>query len=340
MDTRIISRPFLSISVIIVTYNRPKNLSKCLDGVISQSKLPDHIIVVARKDDVQTIDVVKNVSKQNINLILVNRPGTVFARNAGCDACTTDLFAMLDDDAIPHIDWLERITAHFENDDNIGAVGGRDICYFEGRPIRGKASVVGKVQWYGRIIGNHHLGYGLSREIDVLRGVNMSYRTCVLAQVRFNERLRGSGAQPCEDKAFSLSVKKKGWKVIYDPLILVDHFEIERNDVRHYSGVHTTLDIGFTDFIHNEFISTWDFLCPLRRGIFLVWSILVGTAVCPGLVQGIRFTPSLGLLSWRRVFLAQRTILKCCNALFATMVYGVFNKCTRALPDQQTGKQE
>jgi hypothetical protein len=44
----------------------------------------------------------------------------------------------------------------------------------------------------------------------------------------------------------------------------------------------------------------------VRKIAFISWTILVGTGVCPGLVQALRFTPRLGGASWRRFYLAQQ----------------------------------
>jgi hypothetical protein len=42
------------------------------------------------------------------------------------------------------------------------------------------------------------------REVDGLKGANMSFRSEVFAKVRFDKRLRGSGATPNEDLRFRL----------------------------------------------------------------------------------------------------------------------------------------
>jgi cellulose synthase/poly-beta-1,6-N-acetylglucosamine synthase-like glycosyltransferase len=96
--------------------------------------------------------------------------------NAGLDAACGDIIAFTDDDAAPHTDWLERIEAHFLSDTNIGGVGGRDWVYHGTQLEEGEREVVGQVQWFGRVIGEHHLGVGEAREVDVLKGVNMSFR--------------------------------------------------------------------------------------------------------------------------------------------------------------------
>jgi cellulose synthase/poly-beta-1,6-N-acetylglucosamine synthase-like glycosyltransferase len=242
-----------------------------------------------------------------IRTVLVSVPGTVAARNAGIDVCKTDVLAMIDDDTAPHPQWLARIMEDFRNDPELGGLGGKDRC-FDGKGFdERQASVVGKVQWFGRVIGNHHLGFGNIREVDVLKGANMSFRAKALINVRFDRRLKGKGAQPNEDIALSVAVKCAGWKIAYDPQALVDHYPGQRVEVRHYNGVMPVKDENaFRDFSYNEVLGIWGALNPLCRLSFFVWSVLVGTGVCPGLIQAIRFTPKLGIHSWRRFSIAQQ----------------------------------
>ena len=166
---------------------------------------------------------------------------------------------------------------------------------------------MGKIQWWGRTVGNHHRGFGELREVDVLKGANMSFRAKAFENVRFNTRLRGKGAQPSEDFCFSVDVKARGGKLVYDPAALVDHYASRRDEKRLYVGVSAVHDAAeFRDFSYNQTLSIWNALSPLRRAVFFVWSCLIGTGVFPGLVQAVRFTPKLGLESWRRFFLAQQ----------------------------------
>ena len=298
-----------TIGVLIASYHRAPELARCLRGLAEQTRAPDDVIVVLREDDEETRQAVlrfpANVLK--LRMVTVSQPGLIHARIAGCQACRTDVLAMTDDDAVPYPDWLERILRHFQADPSVGGVGGRDRCHdgeaFDDR----KAEPVGKLQWFGRVIGNHHLGYGAAREVDTLKGANMSYRAKVFSRVKFDGRLRGSGSQPSEDLSFSTAVRHAGWKLIYDPAVLVDHYLGRRDEVRHYGGVMALKDEeGFRNFAFNEVMALWDKLPPARRLAFFLWSILVGTGVCPGLVQAIRFTPRLGRMSWHRFFVAQQ----------------------------------
>lgn len=298
-----------TIGVLIATYKRASDLLRCLAALEKQTLPADDILLVVRESDTETRSTLSGLAQSSlpIRVITVSVPGVVAARNAGLGALKTDILAIIDDDTSPHPTWLSRVMQNFTSDPVLGGLGGRDRC-FDGKEFdEHREPVVGKIQWFGRTIGNHHRGFGELREVDVLKGANMSYRSKAIADIRFDTRLKGNGAQPSEDFCFSVAVKCKGWKLAYDPSVLVDHYASQRAEVRHYVGVSAVNDaLVFRDFAYNQVISIWHALSPLRRAAFFVWSVLVGTGVFPGFVQALRFTPKLGIHSWRRFLIAQQ----------------------------------
>ncbi len=298
-----------TIGVLIATYQRANDLLRCLTALERQTLPADDILLVVREDDTETRSTLSGLAGNllPIRVITVSAPGVVAARNVALDAVKTDILAIIDDDTSPHATWLSRVMHNFRSDPLLGGLGGRDRC-FDGKEFDDhRAPVVGKIQWFGRTIGNHHRGFGGLREVDILKGANMSYRSKAIADVRFDTRLKGNGAQPSEDFCFSVAVKHKGWKLAYDPLVLVDHYASQRAEVRHYVGVSAVNDaLEFRDFAYNQVISIWHALNPLRRAAFFVWSVLIGTGVFPGFIQALRFTPKLGIHSWRRFLIAQQ----------------------------------
>ena len=298
-----------TIGVLIPSYRRPRDLIRCLDALCVQERRPDDVLVIVRREDTETQMALGNYQHTALPLrkILVDVPGTVYAHNIGIESCKTDVLAMIDDDTAPHSSWLRIILERFQADPQLGGLGGRDRC-FNGRSFdEERESTVGKLQWFGRAIGNHHRGYGGIREVDLLKGANMSFRAAALEKARCDKRLRGKGAQPNEDISLSLAVKRGGWKIAYDPEAVVDHFQAIREEKRHYGGIIPITDPGpFVDFAYNEIIGIWDSLSAPRKLAFAFWSILVGTGVCPGFLQAMRFTPRLGLQSWYRFVLALR----------------------------------
>jgi hypothetical protein len=168
---------------------------------------------------------------------------------------------------------------------------------------QGEREVVGQVQWFGRVIGEHHLGVGEAREVDVLKGVNMSFRRSAIKEMRFDERMRGTGAQVHFELAFCLPLRRAGWKLIYDPRVAVNHYPAKRFDEDRRNEFN---DMALMNQVHNETLVLLENLPPVRRAVFLVWAILVGTQDALGFVQCLRFLPSQGSLAGQKWFASLR----------------------------------
>ncbi|MDZ8049868.1 MAG: glycosyltransferase family 2 protein [Aulosira sp. ZfuVER01] len=292
-------------TVLIPTYRRPLDLSRCLLALQAQTKPVDQVIVVVRDTDTQTWEFLAQFPAHSLPLhtVTVSLPGVVAALNAGLAAVTGDIVSITDDDAAPHPDWLEKINAHFLSDTCIGGVGGRDWVHQGDKLLDDSRQIVGKLQWFGRVIGNHHLGVGEPREVDVLKGVNMSFRQQAIAQLRFDERMRGTGAQVHFEMAFTLALKGAGWKLIYDPQVAVDHYPAQRFDEDQRNNFN---EIALINLVHNETLVLLEYLPPLRRAVFLLWAILVGTRDSLGLIQWLRLLPKQGQLASQKLLASLR----------------------------------
>lgn len=276
----------MKVSVLVPTYHRPKDLKRCLDALSRQSVAPDEIIVVARENDTETWQVLDAwLGKLPLRTVKVDIPGQVSALNAGLKHANTDIIAITDDDAAPRPEWVSRIKKHFSDDPRVGGVGGRDWVHQYGKIENGSRTLVGKVSWYGRVIGNHHLGVGEARSVDVLKGANMSYRRSAIEGIWFNEQLKGSGAQVHNDLCFSLEVRRKGWRLIYDPQVEIDHYPAERFDEDRRDQINLS---AISNAAHNETIALLGYFQPLQRTLYLLWAFTIGTGVTPGMLQAIR----------------------------------------------------
>jgi GT2 family glycosyltransferase len=295
----------MSISVIVPTYRRPKDLSRCLAALKTQTRPVDQAIVIVRDTDTETLDWLAEFDPQGLPLqpVQVSIPGVIAAMNAGLNVATGDIIAFTDDDAAPHRDWLEKIEQYFLTDERIGGVGGRDNIYLNGQLWKGAEKIVGQLHSIGAIVGNHHLGVGDPREVDVLKGVNMSFRAKAIAGQHFDSRMLGSGAQVHFEVEFCLRLKKAGWKLIYDPTIAVDHYFSQRFDEDQRNQFN---ELAFYNVVHNETLALMDYMSPLRRFVFLSWSILIGHRSGPGLLQLLRFLPQEGKLAIKKWQLSLR----------------------------------
>lgn len=190
----------MKMTVLVLTYRRPQDLKRCLKALQQQNCAADEVLAIVRDIDHETHAFLKAFNPMTLPLrtVTLNAPGVIAAINAGFAAAAGETIAITDDDAAPHPDWLERIKVNFQADERLGGVGGRDYVYLDTQLVAGAEPIVGKLQWFGRMVGNHHLGIGSACEVDLLKGVNMSFRKSAIAGLRCDERLKGSGAHQAE----------------------------------------------------------------------------------------------------------------------------------------------
>lgn len=295
----------LSVSVMVPTYRRPADLRRCLAALDAQTLAPHEVLVVVRDTDAETWAALEGARADGIagrvRTVTVSEPGVVAAMNAALGHVRTDVVAITDDDAAPHPDWLERIVAHFAARPDAGGVGGRDFLHIGGVLQNGRAAVVGKIPAVGRHVGNHHLGFGPPRDVDLLKGVNGAYRMSAIGPVGFDRRLRGSGAQVYWEIGVGIALKRAGWKLVYDPQIAVDHFFSERFDE---DGRFRFSPVAMENATYNEALLRMEHLSPAGRAAFMAWAELVGTLAAPGLLQWPRFVRREGLVTATRKLIA------------------------------------
>ncbi|MFZ6004364.1 MAG: glycosyltransferase family 2 protein [Actinomycetota bacterium] len=281
----------MRVFVLVPTRARPDDLLRCLRALDAQTLRPDGVVVVARPDDKATSDALGAARFEAFRPVLVPvaLPGQVAALNEGLAQVRrlkADVVAITDDDAAPRPDWCARIAAHFEANPAIAGVGGRDWLHSpDGGVDCGEMPVVGKVQWFGRVIGGHQRGVGNARSVDVLKGVNMSFRLSAIEGLQFDERLRGSGAQIFNDYAFSLAVRARGGRLIFDPQVAVDHYPGARAEGQPRLGRSAD---AVAEAAHNETLALTTFLRGPRAAVFIGWAILVGSRLAPGLLVAIK----------------------------------------------------
>lgn len=277
----------MKISVLIPTYARPDNLHRVLVSLQGQVRPADEIVLAVRQTDTATREfLARSPEAQALPIRVADAPqvgGVIGAMNAGIAVVTGDVMALTDDDTAPHADWIQKIEAAFVADPRLGALGGLDLQ--PDVPVRDQP-VVGILQWYGRTVGNHHLGTGPVRDVDFVKGANCAYRTEPLRKIGFDTRLWGAGAQVHFELVAGLAFRRAGWRVAYDPALLLDHFPA----VRHDNDQRGTLDrVATLNTSHNGTLAVYEHLAPLPRMVFVLWAILVGTHGDPGLVQAVRF---------------------------------------------------
>lgn len=286
----------MTATVLIPSYRRPDRLAKCLDGVMAGRRLPEQIVVVLRDIDQESQSCLDDWLAQNrpqdrgvtLTRAIADRPGQIVAMNFGLQAATGDVVCFIDDDCVPWQDWLERIMAYYD-EPTVGGVGGRDVVHEkheQGDVLFGRVDCVGQIAWSGRIVGNHHLDFlHGSVEVDHLKGANMSFRRALLKP--FDENMSG-GSCCLNDTDASLHVRSQGYRLIYDPVIAVDHYPAQR--FGDSTREKTAPGLVYSDS-HNWVYCMLKYMGPVRRCVFMAYALLVGTGTRYGVAKWLAALP-------------------------------------------------
>jgi len=215
----------MHISVIVPAYKRPKLLINCLNSLKKQTRKADKIYITARESDTGVINAVAKWKKNagadiTSESIIVSKPGQSYAMNHAIRRIEKGIVCFVDDDAEAMEDWIEKIEKWYE-DPSIGGVGGFVLQHSGGSIDTGKTEIVGKVTWFGKIIGLHHYEVPGVKEVTFLKGCNMSYRRECLPLSDENLTYE----QFYDEVDVGLTVKEKGYRVVFDPDIKVTHYD-------------------------------------------------------------------------------------------------------------------
>lgn len=258
-----------SVSVVVPSHGRPEILSRCLEALLVQRQPPDEVLAVHRAGDEATAAMIRRFGPRGVTPVVSVEPGLLAALEAGARHARGEVIAITDDDAVPRRDWVGRILDHF-GDPRVGGVGGRDAQVGKDpRPV-----AVGRVGRWGRVVGNHHLGQGPPREVMVLKGANMAWRRAALA---VPVGLRGRTTQTHTEIAMGLWARAQGWRLVYDPELIVDHYPAPRAADSRRLASEDTYNLAAGMAVAGPGLA-W------RRAVY---GILVGDRGSPGVARGL-----------------------------------------------------
>ena len=270
------------MSVLVISYQRPDYLAKCLASLRQQRRLPDEVVIVAHHRDEASHrvlaqeredwpDQVRFVSLQT------EKANIVVSENLGLTEVTGDIVCFIDDDGIALPDWLERIEVHYRGNPLLGGVGGPVIPYVDGQPVLEMDTAPWCISWWGGRSGTTTSLLPDVAEVDYLRGANMSFRRSLFD--RFDERLIGY-ADRFEDDV-CLQIRNQGYKLLYDPGVQVYHHEARRE----FDPFPPNSGARYYTVSHNNTYVLLKNLPGMRKSGFLTYTFLLGDRYQGGLVR-------------------------------------------------------
>jgi GT2 family glycosyltransferase len=207
----------LLVSIVVVTRDRKKELSECLQSIFNQTKKASEIIVIdnGSKEKVKKISGVK-IIRSETNL------GGAGGRNLGLFHSKGRFILFMDDDAVADPNMIKELLKVIEKDSKIGIV--QPKIYEKERPnfIQGVGHGINLKT--GRVfgIGVHEEDLGQYNKIMEIpmAGCTWIVRREVFGTIGdYDEEI----FIPYEDSDFSIRAKKAGYKIIFSPTAKVWH---------------------------------------------------------------------------------------------------------------------
>jgi glycosyltransferase involved in cell wall biosynthesis len=206
-----------TLSIVIITMNRPVEIGHCLDHIARQSEKPLEVIVVdaSKKDESQSVvESMKTRLAGSLNYVR-SAPGMARQRRLGFEIATGQVILFLDDDVYIEQDFVRELLQVYELCDmsTIGGVTGHDPS--SRRPpswsLRALLLRAYFLPMFGsgrfRLSGMHTTANGLSgiRRVEFMGGGFTSYRRAVLIDIPPDGE---SFAGPFEDADLSYRVSR------------------------------------------------------------------------------------------------------------------------------------
>jgi len=207
-------QPFFSI--IVPTYNRPRQLADCL-GALAALDYPRQGFEVIVVDDGSTVPLAQVVAPFHpqlpLTLVTRNNAGPAAARNTGAAQARGRFLAFTDDDCLPAGNWLEALAARFAEAPG-QAVAGRTINALPHNPFAAASQL---------IIDMVHAYYNANpREAQFSASNNLALPAETFRRLGgFDETFRTS-----EDRDLIDRWRHCGHRLVYAPEVLVYHAQL------------------------------------------------------------------------------------------------------------------
>lgn len=211
----------LTVSVIILTRNRPRQFRTLLDALLLQRRRAFDVIVVGAQETAAAQGVPEALISR-ITYVHCHDSNISKGRNLGLSHATGEIIAFIDDDAAPEGDWLDELVRPFMQSD-VGAVGGF---------VRGRNGV--DLQWRGALVDR----YGAHSEVTAADltspklgamdgeqfvstvGVNCALRReALLAVGGFDENF----LYFLDESDMCIRLRQAGWRTVLAPRAEVFH---------------------------------------------------------------------------------------------------------------------
>lgn len=223
------------VSIVIPCYNQVHYTYACLQSILEFTKDVTYEVIIA--DDVST-DATARLDQYVEGLVISrNQTNQGFLRNCNhaAEAARGKYIMFLNNDTKVTRGWLSSLVTLIESDPSIGMVGSK-LVYPDGR-----LQEAGGIIWsdgsgwnYGRLDDPDKAEYNYVKDVDYISGAAILLPASLWKRIGgFDQRYAPAY---CEDSDLAFEVRKAGYRVVYQPL----------SNVIHYEGISNGTDVNGT----------------------------------------------------------------------------------------------
>ncbi len=206
------------LSLLICTRNRAKQLDQTLQRVAKiRTELNWELVIVDNASTDTTVAVVEEFAAtyhRSVQTIVQEGRGVASAKNAGWRAARSEIVCCIDDDCYPEENFLDAMFQSFNEDREVGFVGGRILLH---DPTDRRITIQESLE---------PLSFSAGSFIrpGVIQGANIAYRRAALEGVGGFDPWFGAGAIYSGDETELMArLSAAGWKGAYNPKPVVYH---------------------------------------------------------------------------------------------------------------------
>lgn len=266
------------VTVVIVNWNGGHLLAQCLRDLLRQSVQPTRILVIDNGSSDGSAEQAAQLPGVTVRLLGQNF-GFAGGNNRAFSECDTEYVALLNPDAFPEPDWLEKLLAAAEAHPEMAALGSRQMMHGTDNVVDGLGDVyhVSGLVWrdgYGRLL----------RDLDAMPSEIFSACACAVLYRR-DALVKVGGFDEdyfcyVEDVDLGFRLRLAGYRTMYVPDAVVHHVGSGTTGGQHsdFSVYHGQRNLVWT-FVKNVPGVLFWLLLPLHVALNLVsilWFALRG----------------------------------------------------------------
>jgi len=212
------------VSIIIPVYGKVNYTLTCLASIAANlPQAPFEVIVVDDCSPDNSVEILANV--KGLQLIKnEENQGFIRSCNAGARAAKGKYLYFLNNDTQVTTDWMDELVRTFHEFPGTGLVGSK-LIYPDGR-LQEAGGIIwqdGNAWNFGRFQDPQLPVFNYAREVDYCSGASIMTPKSLFEELGgFDEHYLPAY---CEDSDLALRIRTKGYRVIYQPLSTIIHYE-------------------------------------------------------------------------------------------------------------------